>query len=141
MRPAPWTHLEPHRLMGEPGAPYGAFEVKHPPTSGRLRIVASSDLWEHVSVSLKNRTPTWAEMEFVCRLFWDEEEAVMQLHPPRSQWVSNHPFCLHLFRPIDQAIPLPPVGMVGIPGIEMNPNDPRHRAAARAIYAAVTRSL
>jgi hypothetical protein len=69
--------------------------------------------WEHVSVSLQNRCPNWLEMEFACRLFWDEEETVMQLHPPRSQWVSHHPYCLHLWRPTDVAIPAPPMALVG----------------------------
>lgn len=70
--------------------------------------------WEHVSVSLPNRCPTWEEMCFVKSLFWDDEDAVMQLHPPRSTWVNNHSFCLHLWRPVGAAIPLPPEFMVGI---------------------------
>jgi hypothetical protein len=147
MRPAPWLHLEPHRLGGlyaSPyGSPYGAFEVLHKPTATTLRIIASSDVFEHVSVSTARRTPNWAEMEFACRLFWDEEEAVMQLHPPRSQWVSNHPYVLHLWKPADPAtpIPLPPQLMVGIPGVEFDPNNPRDRDAAAAVHAALSQKL
>lgn len=69
--------------------------------------------WEHVSVSLPNRCPTWEEMCWVKSLFWDDEEPVMQLHPPRSQWVNNHAYCLHLWRPCDEPIPLPPDLYVG----------------------------
>ncbi|MCX8016811.1 MAG: hypothetical protein N2690_02735 [Rhodocyclaceae bacterium] len=47
-------------------------------------------------------------------LFWDDEDAVMQLHPPQSQWVNNHSYCLHLWRPTQQPIPLPPAILVGI---------------------------
>jgi hypothetical protein len=70
--------------------------------------------WEHVSVSLPHRCPTWEEMCKVKALFWDDEDAVMQLHPPRSTWVNNHSYCLHLWRPVGRAIPLPPEFMVGV---------------------------
>lgn len=59
------------------------------------------------------RCPTWEEMCFVKSLFWDDNEAVMQLHPPKSDWVNNHPYCLHLWKPNNQQIPLPPSIMVG----------------------------
>lgn len=118
MREAPWQHLEAHRLAGQRNTRQGAFKVPHPPTGVTLLIVASDgEGWEHVSASLPNRTPNWREMEFVCRLFWTEDEAVMQLHPPRSDWISNHPHCLHLWRPTDGAIPLPPSWMVGTPAL------------------------
>ena len=54
-------------------------------------------------------------------LCWAAEEAVMQLHPPRSKWINNHPYCLHLWRPLNQEIPLPPEIAVAIPGLEMKP--------------------
>jgi hypothetical protein len=47
-------------------------------------------------------------------LFWDHEDTVMQLHPPKSDWVSNHSFCLHMWRPVGIEIPRPPALMVGI---------------------------
>ena len=82
-----------------------------------LRIIASDGVgWEHVSVSLPNRCPNWREMCFVKGLFWDDEETVMQLHPPRSTYVNNHPHCLHLWRPTEVQIPLPPTDTVGIVG-------------------------
>lgn len=80
----------------------------------QLFVVASSDFgWEHVSVSRKNRTPTWGEMDQIKRLFWEDEEAVMQLHPPRSSWINFSTNCLHLWRPTEAAIPLPPPIFVG----------------------------
>jgi len=101
-----------------PGEDFGAFLIPGP--CGRdLRVIASSGdkdegiLWEHVSVSLPNRCPNWQEMCFIKDLFWDEEEAVMQLHPPRSRWINNHSYCLHLWRPLEQDIPLPPDVTVG----------------------------
>ncbi len=101
-----------------PGEDFGAFVIPGP--CGRdLRVIASSGdeslgiLWEHVSVSLPNRCPNWPEMDFIKRLFWDDEEAVMQLHPPRSRWINNHPYCLHMWRPTKEQIPLPPDDAVG----------------------------
>jgi hypothetical protein len=49
----------------------------------------------------------------VKELFFKEEETAMQVHPPRSEWITNHPRCLHLWRPHDEAIPKPPSEMVG----------------------------
>lgn len=55
--------------------------------------------WDHVSVSFKTRCPTWGEMCTVKDWVFKPEEAVMQLHPPKSDYRSHHPFCLHLWRP------------------------------------------
>jgi len=52
-------------------------------------------------------------MHYVKGLFWGPEDVVMQLHPAASEYVNKHPFCLHLWRPIEAAIPTPPRIMVG----------------------------
>jgi hypothetical protein len=84
------------------------------PGSDALRCIASDGQgWEHVSVSLAHRCPTWKEMCRIKDLFWGEEDCVMQLHPPKSEYVNNHAFCLHLWRPIGVEIPSPPAAMVG----------------------------
>lgn len=95
--------------------PYGAFIV-HGPCGCGLTIVASGadeTGWEHVSVSTPRRPPNWQEMCFVKDLFWGEEECVMQLHPPKSEYVNNYPHCLHMWRPTKVDIPLPPSILVG----------------------------
>lgn len=80
----------------------------------KVRVIASDQMgWEHVSVSRIDRCPTWEEMTQVKELFWTRDCAVMQLHPPASDYVSDHPFCLHLWRPTDAAIPLPDPILVG----------------------------
>ena len=79
-----------------------------------VRVIASDgEGWEHVSVSLPNRCPTWDEMCFIKSIFWDSADCVMQLHPPQQDWVNNHSFCLHLWRPVGVDIPRPPAWMVG----------------------------
>lgn len=70
--------------------------------------------WEHVSVSLGNRCPTWEEMSFIKDVFWNVDETVMQLHPPKSHYVNLHPFCLHLWRHHSTPIPVPSSILVGI---------------------------
>lgn len=80
----------------------------------QLRIQASDgEGWEHVSISTATRCPTWDEMCFIKSLFWDDEDTVMQLHPPKSDWVNMHPYCLHLWRPTDAVIPRPAAELVG----------------------------
>lgn len=99
----------------------GAAFIPTRPGQPPLKVIASDGTgmpeveprWEHVSVSLPNRCPTWSEMCFVKSLFWDDEDTVMELHPPRSTWVNNHEFCLHLWRPVGVEIPLPPSIFVG----------------------------
>ncbi len=83
-------------------------------TLSHYTVIVSDGLdWEHVSVSLSDRCLTWEEMCFIKNLFWDDEDAVMQLHPPQSDYVNNHEFTLHLWRPMAANIPLPPSIMVG----------------------------
>ena len=99
-------------------ADYGAFLIPGPNGVDLMIIASPGDAhegvpWEHVSVSTRKRCPNWAEMSFVKDLFWNEEECVMQLHPPKSTWINNHPYCLHLWRPLNGPIPLPPQIAVG----------------------------
>lgn len=78
-------------------------------------IISDGADWEHVSVSLSNnRLPTWTEMCAIKDIFWDPVDCVMQLHPPATEYINNHPACLHLWRPKDQDIPQPPSIMVGV---------------------------
>lgn len=69
--------------------------------------------WEHVSVSTAVRCPTWGEMCYIKQLFWDAEDVVMQLHPRESEYVNQHPYCLHLWHPVGVEIPAPPFILVG----------------------------
>lgn len=96
--------------------PMGAFFVMGP-MGMRLKIISSGVDdefgWEHVSVSCDKRPPRWNEMCFVKDLFWGEDEAVMQLHPPKADYINCHPYCLHLWRPMKGEIPMPPPMLVG----------------------------
>jgi len=94
----------------------GCFRLIGP--KGALLLVMSSGVdhstgWEHVSVSCENRCPNWPEMQWVKNLFWDEHEMAVQYHPPKSEYVNCHPYCLHLWRAINLSIPMPPMLLVG----------------------------
>lgn len=52
-------------------------------------------------------------MCYVKSLFWEDEDAVFQIHPPKSEYVNEHPYCLHLWRPVDVVMPRPPYITVG----------------------------
>ena len=83
-------------------------------------MISDGLLWEHVSVTVSHkdktstRCPTWEEMCFVKDVFWDKDEVVIQYHPAESDYVSMHPFCLHLWKPIGIVLPTPDPLMVGI---------------------------
>ena len=93
----------------------GAFEILR---NQCLLICISSAMlrWQHVSchkiITQQRRKarkiPTWNDMCFVKGLFWDEEDCVIQYHPPKSQYVNDNPFVLHLWLPVGIEIPLPP---------------------------------
>ena len=72
--------------------------------------------WEHVSVCpyKKRIVPSWDDMCAIKDIFWNDDECVLQYHPPKSEYVSNVENCLHLWRPISVSMPVPPSIMVGI---------------------------
>lgn len=108
----------------------GAFIVPGP-CGQDLSVIASDEGgWEHVSVSLPKRCPNWPEMCAIKNLFWSEEECVIQYHPPRSLYVSHHPYCLHLWKPLGADIPMPPTILVG-PVDSANPTE-EEKAAIRS---------
>lgn len=93
----------------------GFFVIPSEIDGAQLKVLASNEEgWDHVSVSRSNRCPNWPEMCQIKRLFFGPEEVVFQFHPAEKDYVNNHPNCLHLWRPQDREIPMPPREMVGI---------------------------
>lgn len=72
--------------------------------------------WEHVSVSPYARgiTPDWDDMCRIKEIFFHDDEAVIQIHPPKDEYVNNMPNCLHLWRCYYKDMVLPPSCFVGI---------------------------
>jgi hypothetical protein len=82
--------------------------------AGRIRVIASDGGgWEHISVSFEKRTPTWDEMCKVKDIFWESTDCVFQFHPSSEEYVNFAKHCLHLWRPTNESIPIPPSWMVG----------------------------
>lgn len=120
-----WNFLNKHRYT-IPGYPAtdnawgfnGAFKFSIPGEARLVCVIASDGMgWQHVSVSFGQRsprTPSWELMCAVKDLFWEPEDAVIQIHPPKSEYVNFHPGCLHLWRCVDgREQPLPPSITVG----------------------------
>lgn len=73
--------------------------------------------WEHCSVSITDRykrCPSWEQMCFIKDSFWNDDECCVEYHPAKKDYVNNHEYCLHIWKPIDQEIPTPPSLMVGL---------------------------
>lgn len=102
---------------------HGLFEVEIGDGNWKLFIISSGsdDLtkWEHVSVSKRHKflrqspLPTWEDMCFVKKLFWGDDETVLQFHPKASEYVNNAPV-LHLWKKKGEDFELPPSLLVGI---------------------------
>lgn len=81
---------------------------------GMLVICSWGGGWDHVSVSAgwgpkgATRVPTYAELESVRRILFEDHETVVQIHPPVAQYVNCHPYVLHLWRAQGLDYPLPP---------------------------------
>ena len=110
--------MQPDGYTSQMGADYGVFMVIFPAAVGRpiveLKVISSGSQpdWEHVSVSTVGRCPTWEEMCFVKELFWSGSETVLQFHPKKSEYKSDHHFCLHLWKKTGVDHELPPFGYV-----------------------------
>lgn len=93
----------------------GAFWIPSPIGNYRLLVLASDGAgWDHVSISLKTRCPNWPEMCQIKDLFFHDHETVVQFHPKKSEYVNNHPYCLHLWRNQTEEHALPPSILTGI---------------------------
>jgi hypothetical protein len=111
-------------MASKEGSRAGCFVLHCPRTRAALKVIASdgSDWdrcgfvgppWEHVSVSARDRCPTWEEMCWVKELFWGDGECVLQFHPPKADYVNCHPFVLHLWRCPGATQAMPPTMAVG----------------------------
>lgn len=106
----------------------GVFCFNLPGETRPIYCICSDGLgWQHVSVSFgkgAKRCPSWEIMCRVKDLFWEPTDWVVQFHPPASEYVNNHPGCLHLWRCIDgRSFPTPPAELVGIKGLKHMTDD------------------
>ncbi len=98
--PASWRQIE---RRGD-----GAMYVQ---SATRLSLIVAGEehdgrRWLHMSMAHPDRLPTWPELVDAKEIFVGREEYAVQVIPPRSRYVNQHPFCLHLFTCVD-GHPLP----------------------------------
>jgi len=87
------------------------------PQKGMTVIWSYGGGWEHISINGKTRMPSWEEMCELKDMFFKDTECCVQYHPPKSEYVNNLKYCLHIWKPIAQfngILPIPPSIMVGI---------------------------
>lgn len=68
--------------------------------------------WEHLSISKPTQTPSWDDMCAAKNMFWDEDECCVEYHPAKKDYVNLHPYCLHIWKPINETLPTPPKNYV-----------------------------
>ena len=111
--------ISDHRHIYSDSVEYGNDGIKGFMTVDRvdMSFVASwGGGWDHVSVAptKKRIVPSWEMMCKVKDIFFADDEAVIQIHPPKEQYVNNMPNCLHLWKTNDKPMILPPSFMVGL---------------------------
>jgi hypothetical protein len=73
----------------------------------RMSVIASIAVeldgkrWVHVSVARPDRMPSWEDLVWVKEFVLGRESTALQVIPPRSRYVNQHPFCLHLWQCFD----------------------------------------
>lgn len=80
----------------------------------KLNFIFSYQMgWEHLSVSMPNKTPSWEQMCMMKDIFWGEDECCVEYHPRKEDYVNNHEHCLHIWKPTEEYLPTPPSILVG----------------------------
>jgi len=62
--------------------------------------------WLHVSISRRDRIPSYEELVFAKETLIGKSKKAIQVFPADEEHVNQHPFCLHLWRCL-QGDPLP----------------------------------
>lgn len=106
--------LKAPNLVGAKVQIGGGSAVIHLPGWKGTVIWTYTDGWEHVSVApyAERVIPSWNDMCRIKDIFWKEDEAVVQYHPAKSDYVNIKDNCLHLWRPTDGSLPVPPKELV-----------------------------
>lgn len=122
-----WNYINQHRVTHGPYAstPEDGFNGQAlVVVNNTIHLVQFSDGegWRHVSVSLPKNptfTPSYSAMCQIKEMFWEPEDWVVQFHPAKSEYINNHPGCLHLWQPTAEKLPVPPSILTGWK--ELNP--------------------
>lgn len=58
-------------------------------------------LWLHVSCAHADKLPSWADLREVKSVFVGSKRMALSIMPSEAEYVNVHPYCLHLWSPID----------------------------------------
>jgi len=104
------TYLQRFKVPHPSHLAYKIPALKGP---GPLRIIVSTgDGWDHVSVSLRHRVPSYEEMVMVADLFFEDWEVAVQYRVAKRDHINIHSYVLHWWRPLEATLPLPPPELV-----------------------------
>jgi len=79
-------------------------------TKGNLQLLFSPaehhlhELWKHASISHPRRYPFWEEILDVRYSFFDKDDEVVQILPPKNEYINVSKNCFHLWSPIGKRI-------------------------------------
>lgn len=68
--------------------------------------------WMHISVSRRDRTPSYEDLKFV-KMTFAEKRWGYQVFPPPDDNISIHATCLHIWVPLTGSLPLPGLRRTG----------------------------
>lgn len=107
--PDGWKVIRDIKTLADDGTAYA---------SGPLRVVFGfrrydGKSWAHLSVSCRDRLPTWDEMKRVKHDFLGPEIVALQVFAPESEWVNIHETCLHLWACMEDERPIPDFRVMG----------------------------
>jgi hypothetical protein len=68
---------------------------------------ADDRLWLHISIASPDKLPAWAELVAAKEWIAGTERYGYQVVPPRSRYVNQHEFAVHVFVPVEGEPPLP----------------------------------
>ena len=81
------------------------------PLEGELWHVRLSDGmgWRHLSISNAQRKvlPNWTVMRRAKEAFFDDESWAVQFFPPRSEYINDCEWALHVWECLDEKLPTP----------------------------------
>jgi hypothetical protein len=91
----------------------GAFLV---PLDGELYHVMISDGegFRHLSCTnaQKKVLPPWSAMTRLKEMFWADDDWVVLYIPAKDVYINDHPYCHHLWQPLNESLPTPPFVLV-----------------------------
>jgi len=84
-----------------------------------ISVIQTND-WKRIRVSLLNRWhrqvkafPTWDDMCIIKDLFFNDDEATIEIHPSDEYRIHEKDYTIDLWKPLNKEMPLPNPNLVG----------------------------